>query len=69
MTSRVEEVPDEPDVVYVKYVTDPGVSLVAVEETPILVRALGTLVRRPSAGGWRVHGVGQRLEPRQVPQD
>lgn len=69
ITSRVESVPDDPDVVYVKYVTDPGVALVTLEETAILVRALGTLVRRPSCGGWRVHGVGERLEPHRVPRD
>lgn len=69
LTSRASP-SDDPDVVYVKYVTDHDEqTLRASQEMVIMARAVATLVRRPALGGWRVHAVGEYLKPEQVPHD
>ena len=68
MTSRANPSDTDPDVVYVKYVSSDGQNYRAASEMMIMVRAVGTLVRRPELGGWRVHGVGDYLAPDQVPR-
>jgi hypothetical protein len=61
---------DDPDVVYFKFITDhDGVTYQAQEDMIIMTRAVATLVRRPSLGGWRIHGVGEPLRPETVPHD
>jgi hypothetical protein len=69
MTSRASASMDDPDVVYIKYVTDSGQSFQVQREIMIMARAVGTLVHRPKLGGWRVHAVGDYVRPEQVPHD
>jgi hypothetical protein len=69
MTSRANPAVSDEDVVYVKYVSDPGVTLRATTDVVMNVRAVATLVRRPGLGGWRVHAVGDYLRPEEVPRD
>lgn len=70
MTSQANRSEDDPDVVYVKYVTDhDGVTYQAQEEMVMMLRAVGTMVHRPSLGGWRLHAVGDYVLPEQVPHD
>ena len=40
----------------------------ALEDVPVLVRALVTLVYRPVLGRWMVHWYGERMEPNAIPR-
>lgn len=67
-TNREES--SDPDVVYVKYVTSDKEGYLVVEaddDVLTLIRAVGTLVLREDLGGWRVHHVGDRVRPEDVP--
>lgn len=67
MTSRANPSATDPEVVYVKYVTDDGKNYTADGDIMIMARAVATLVWRPELGSWRVHGLGEYIKPEEVP--
>lgn len=67
MTTRANRAVGDPDVVYVKYLSDPEHNMQSLEDQIISLRAVATLVWRPEHGRWLVHGVGDYVRPEQVP--
>ena len=60
----------DPDVVYVTYLRETGESPGAPSDMVLIGDVvIGTLVRRPRLGGWRLHALGDYLRPDQVPHD
>lgn len=67
MTSRAQPSVGDPDVVYVKFVTEPDMAMRAPADMVINVRAILTMVWRPSLAEWRAHAVGDYVRPEDVP--
>jgi hypothetical protein len=61
---------DDPDVVYVTYLREIGESPRAPSDMVLIGDVvIGTLVRRPRLGGWRLHALGDYVRPDHVPHD
>jgi hypothetical protein len=56
-----------PDAAYVKFLSNPGQSLIADSDMPIMVRVVATLQFRPELGQWRVHALGGYCLPEDLP--
>jgi hypothetical protein len=68
MATRATPSDSDPNVVYIKYVTDhDGQLYQAQNEMMFLARAVATTVWRPELRSWRIHGVGDYLRPDEVP--
>jgi hypothetical protein len=60
----------DPDVVYVTYLREIGESPRAPSDMVLIADVvIGTLVRRPRLGGWRLHALGDYVRPDHVPHD
>ena len=70
MASEATPSAEDPDVVYVTYLRE-AEQTTGPPADMVLVRGIviGTLVRRPRLGGWRMHALGGYLRPGAVPHD
>jgi hypothetical protein len=70
MASEATPSVDDPDVVYITYLRDTG-ETTGPPANMVLVGdiVIGTLVRRPRLGGWRMHALGDYVRPEHVPHD
>lgn len=57
-----------PEVVYVPFTPDSGRPVELRPGAPLLVLAFATLVRDPRWVGWRVHQLGVKASPEEVPR-
>ncbi len=70
MAPRATPSVDDPDVVYVRYLRDTGETHPASSDDVLVGDiVIGTLVRRPRLGGWRIHALGDYVRPEHVPHD
>jgi hypothetical protein len=64
----VTEAVGAPDVVYFKIMGGVTQPYQALDDQPVDVAAIITLVWRPERNQWLVHGMGQYIPPDQVPR-
>jgi len=65
MTSRVDS--PAPGVAYVKFVADPGQTVIADGPVMVMARAIATLQYRPESERWLVHALGDYCLPENLP--
>ncbi|HEX6967607.1 MAG TPA: hypothetical protein VF174_02085 [Micromonosporaceae bacterium] len=66
--SQVNRAEGAPDVAYFKILRGVTQSYQVLDEQPVLVAAVLTLVWRPERGQWLVHSIGEPLLPEQLPR-
>lgn len=59
---------DAPDVQYFKILRNVQESYQVLDDQPVIVAAVLTLVWRPEHGRWMVHSIGEPLLPEQLPR-